>query len=206
MRNLKRSFIIIIIGVLCITLAVTLTGYNFFTDSMAGEHSRQALEEIIIEAQDNQQITDNQNVTPDYLINPKMDMPKIEVNQNHYVGYLEIPALNLKLPVLSELSYYNLNIAPCRYKGSPYLDNMIIAAHNYNSHFGTLSKLSLGDEIIFTDIDSNTFLYEVADFESLRGTQVEYMINSDWELTLFTCNYGGTSRVTVRCKKIKAMV
>ena len=206
MRNLKRSFIIIIIGILCITAAVTLTGYNLFTDSMAGESSRQALEEIIVEAQDNQQITENQNVTPDYLINPEMDMPKIEVNQNYYIGYLQIPSLNLELPILSELSYDNLNIAPCRYKGSAYLDNMIIAAHNYQSHFGTLSELSLGDEIIFTDIDGNIFLYEVADFENLRGTQVEDMLNSDWELTLFTCTYGGASRVTVRCKKIETMV
>ena len=83
---------------------------------------------------------------------------------------------------------------------------MIIAAHNYQSHFGTLSEVSLGDEIIFTDIDGNIFLYEVADFENLRGTQVEDMLNSDWELTLFTCTYGGASRVTVRCKKIETVV
>lgn len=201
MRNLKRSLIIIVIGVLCIAVAVTLTGYNIYTDAMAGEHSKQALEVIIDETKNNQQKTEDQCVTPDYLINPKMDMPKIEVNNNYYIGYLEIPALNLKLPVINELTYDNLNIAPCRYKGSAYLDNMVIAAHNFQSHFGNISQLSLGDEVIFTDIDGNTFFYEVSDFETLRGTQVEDMVNSDSELTLFTCNYDGSARVTVRCYK-----
>ena len=202
MSNLKRSFIIIICGFLCIAVAVAITGYNFYTDAMAGKQSKEALEEIIVEIQDNQQKTENQNITPDYLINPKMDMPKIEVNHNYYIGYLEIPALGLKLPVLDELSYYNLNIAPCRYKGTAYLDNMVIAAHNFQSHFGNISQLSIGDEIIFTDIDGNVFLYEVADFESLRGTQVEDMTNSDYELTLFTCNYDGSLRVTMRCTRV----
>lgn len=166
-----------------------------------GEYSRQALEEIIVETENNQKKTEDQNITPDYLINPKMDMPKLKVNKNYYVGYLEIPALNLKLPVLDTLTYDNLNISPCRYKGSVYLDNMVIAAHNFRSHFGNISQLSIGDEIVFTDIDGNVFVYEVADFESLRGSQVEDMVNSDSELTLFTCNYDGSARVTVRCHK-----
>lgn len=201
MRNLKRSFIIILIGALCIAIAAVITGYNLYTDAMAGEYSRQALEEIIVETENNQKKTEDQKITPDYLINPKMDMPKLKVNENYYVGYLEIPALNLKLPVLDTLTYDNLNIAPCRYKGSVYLDNMVIAAHNFRSHFGNISQLSIGDEIVFTDIDGNVFVYEVADFESLRGTQVEDMTQSDCELTLFTCNYDGTLRVTVRCHK-----
>lgn len=42
----------------------------------------------------------------------------------------------------------------------------------------------------------------VAEVEILKPTDVEQMIAGDWQLTLFTCTVGGTSRVTVRCRQV----
>ena len=58
--------------------------------------------------------------TPEYLRNPEMEMPVEEIEGNGYIGLLEIPALGLSLPVMSEWSYPNLKLAPCRYSGSAY--------------------------------------------------------------------------------------
>ena len=41
--------------------------------------------------------------------------------------------------------------------------------------------------------------YTVAELETLGKYDVEEMTSGDWDLTLFTCTYGGQSRVTVRC-------
>ena len=79
------------------------------------------------------------------------------------------------------------------------MNNMVIAAHDYYSHFGRLKSMSQGDEVIFTDMDGNVFRYEVAALETLSSTAVEEMTSGDWDLTLFTCTVGGQSRVTVRC-------
>lgn len=49
------------------------------------------------------------------------------------------------------------------------------------------------------DADGICYQYEVAGLEELGGTAVEEMQAGDWELTLFTCTYGGRTRVTVRC-------
>ena len=112
---------------------------------------------------------------PDYVLNPEMDMPQEEVDGQEYSGVLTIPALSLDLPVIGEWSYSNLRTAPCRYAGSVYLNNMVIAAHNYRSHFGRLKDLPQGEEVIFTDMDGNVFRYRTAEMEILSPFAVEEM-------------------------------
>ena len=79
---------------------------------------------------------------------------------------------------------------------------MIIAAHNYRTHFGHLKELGTGDEVRFTDMEGNVFRYTVAELETLGKYDVDDMKSGDWDLTLFTCTYGGQSRVTVRCQRM----
>lgn len=122
------------------------------------------------------------------------------IDGDAYLGTLAIPALGLELPVLSEWSYPNLRIAPCRYTGTAEEGNLVIAAHNYNSHFGYISSLNSGDEIIFTDGSGVMHTYNVVHSELINGGDAPAMETGDeeWDLTLFTCNLSGTSRVTVR--------
>ena len=136
---------------------------------------------------------------PDYVLNPDMPMPTREVDGLTCIGMLELPALSLSLPVLSEWSYDALKLAPCRYSGSAYQNDMVIAAHNYRAHFGRLSRAAVGDEVRFTDADGNLFRYEIAGLETLSPTAVSEMTASGWELTLFTCTLGGQARLAVRC-------
>lgn len=54
-----------------------------------------------------------------------------------------------------------LKIASCRYTRSTKTDDIVIAAHNYARHFGSISSLEPGAEVHFVDIDSVIFAYEV---------------------------------------------
>lgn len=129
------------------------------------------------------------------------EMTEVMIDGYAYIGYLFIPALDLELPVMSQWDYTRLKIAPCRYSGSIRSEDMVICAHNYTRHFGNLKNLSPGDEVRFTDMDGATAVYEVATVDILEPTAVEDMTDSEYELTLFTCTYGGASRVTVRCRQ-----
>jgi sortase A len=122
------------------------------------------------------------------------------VEGESYLGTISIPTLGLELPVLSQWSYPNLRIAPCRYAGSVEEGNLILAAHNYNCHFGLISRLNSGDSIFFTDGDGLVHAYTVVETEWISGGNTSEMLaGSDaWDLTLFTCTLSGTSRVTVR--------
>lgn len=139
---------------------------------------------------------------PEYVRFPEMEMPVVEVEGNSYVCTLRIPELGLELPVMSDWSYPQLKIAPCRYQGSAYQNDLIIIAHNYASHFGHLKELLPGAEVTVTDMAGNLFCYAVAETEILAPHQVEALENTDYPLTLLTCTLGGRTRVTVRCEKV----
>lgn len=195
-----------ITGLLLFAAALALSVYNLW-DGYRAEQSREKLLEEYRDKNQNisdegEQAEESDGQIPDYQLNPEMEMPEVmleELDGAACIGVLEIPAIDLKLPVLSEWSYPLLKKAPCRYSGSAYLDNLVIAAHNYRTHFGKLKELETGDEVIFTDVAGNRFEYKVAVVEALTPQSVEDMTSGEWALSLFTCTLDGKNRVTVRC-------
>lgn len=195
-----------ITGLLLFAAALALSVYNLW-DGYRAEQSREKLLEEYRDKNQNisdegEQAEESDGQIPDYQLNPEMEMPEVmleELDGAACIGVLEIPEIDLKLPVLSEWSYPLLKKAPCRYSGSAYLDNLVIAAHNYRTHFGKLKELEMGDEVIFTDADGNRFEYKVAAVEALTPQSVEDMTSGEWALSLFTCTLDGKNRVTVRC-------
>ncbi len=209
----KGYKVCIALGLLMIMAALFLIGHNLVNGWMASKSVGGIFEELFqeISAQrpeqmpslDGKEISPSDIEIPDYILNPNMDMPVCEIDGQEYIGTLQIPSLGLALPVINEWSYSRLQVAPCRYAGSVYLDNMVIAAHNYEAHFGNLKRLNLGDEILFTDMDGNVFEYEVVAVEILKPTAIEEMLDGEYALSLFTCTIGGQYRVTVRCDKLE---
>lgn len=189
MKANKKGVPFIIIGILLIVSAIVLTGYNDIANYRAGKIAQDVVEQLEVKISNDD----------DYGINKNMEMPIVKVNGYEFVGIIEIPSLDLKLPVMDSWSYKNLNVSPCRYSGTVYNSNMVIAGHNYNTHFGKLRHLNKGDTVKFTDTDGNVFIYEVKDLEVLPPTSVEEMKNSDWDLTLFTCTIGAKTRLAIRC-------
>lgn len=192
-------------GLLLLAAALCLTAFNIWDEKRAAKEAEGALAVLsqVIQEEEADRAPVNQSASlediPDYILNPSMDMPEIEIDGERYIGILEIPALGVSLPIMGTLSYPNLRIAPCRYTGTVYENNMVIAGHNYTAHFGGLKSLKQGDKVTFTDSDGNIFSYSVAELHVLEPTAIEEMQAGDWDLTLFTCTIGGAARVTVRC-------
>lgn len=205
----KRGKLCTALGLLLLLAALGLTAYNLWRDAMASisvdfvlEHltpalsSRQAALPALPSGEDLEEA-----FIPDYVLNPEMAMPEETIDGRNYIGVLDIPALDLSFPIISGWSYDALQIAPCRYSGSAYLDNLVIAGHNYRSHFASLPQLQPGDSVTFTDMDGNVFSYEVSSLETLSPYAVSDMTSGDWDLTLFTCTVGGQSRLAIRCDR-----
>lgn len=194
MKNKFGTFLMII-GAAFLIAALSLFMMNTQEDKEAEQVTNQLLELVEQEVE-----------TPDYSVElpDPFDptMTEKEVEGYLYIGYLTIPALELDIPIMSDWSYPQLRIAPCRYYGSTKTDDLVLMAHNYNSHFGRLNTLNRGDQILFTDMDNVVSVYEVIAIDILSPTAVEEMIAGEYDLTLFTCTYGGHSRVTVRCDRI----
>lgn len=206
MKN-KKWNIFIITGLLLIAAALCLTIYNIWDEQRADKASENALKGVESHLSD-KIINDIDSVLniPEYVLNPDMEMPIISVDGNDYIGILSIPSIDIELPVMSDWSYKKLKIAPCRYAGSVYKNNIVIAAHNYNRHFGKIQELQIGSLVSFKDSNGNMFDYKVVEMEILQPTAVEEMKTGDWDLTLFTCTLGGRTRVTVRCEKYNKII
>lgn len=203
----KRGKLCTALGLLLLLAALGLTAYNLWLDAMASMSVDVVLERLTPTLSSRQSELPplgsgealEEAFVPDYVLNPEMAMPEENIDGRSYIGVLDIPALELSLPIISEWSYDALQIAPCRYSGSAYLDNLVIAGHNYRSHFVSLPQLQPGDTVTFTDMDGNVFSYEVSSLETLSPYAVSDMTSGDWDLTLFTCTVGGQSRLAIRC-------
>ena len=188
--------ICVILGVACLLGAVGFLLYNRWEAENAQQTSRAMLENV-------QQVICGDVTRPQQAESlPKTgEMTTVQVEGYDCIGILSLPALELELPVLADWSYTKLKKAPCLYYGSCYEADFVIAAHNYDSHFGRLSQLQAGDVVTFTDINGEVFCYEVVLLETLSREATLEMITSGFDLSLYTCTPGGGSRVTVRCNR-----
>ena len=205
----KRGFVLMAIGAVMVMIALVFVLANYFEESRANTNVEQVFDRLFSQIQTEKSLTKETatetNVTypvdaatvREILTSP--DLEYMEIDGVKYIGYLDIPDLDLTLPVISEWSYEALKIAPARYSDPSVSHGLIIAGHSYSKHFGGLSSLESGAIIYFTDICGTIYSFELTEIQTLTPTDVEDMVTGDYDLTLFTCTPGGDNRVTVRC-------
>ena len=183
MARVSKGLILLLLGCILLLTAGGWFIYNIVEDQQAGQQAADIL-------------TRFEEVSQEVA-----DAPVITVDGDAFCGKVIIEKLGVTLPVYDEWDYTRLKAAPCRYTGGIDTDDIIIAAHNYQSHFGTLGSLQSGDEVKLVDAHGTTHLYEVKELVKLDGTAVSDMQAGGWDLTLFTCTKSGEQRVTVRCER-----
>ena len=198
----KIGKILIFIGLLSVLAGLFYGGWNYYRGYRAGKESSEILDVIkkdvkVVEERDT-------TVVPDYVLSPEMEMPTVEIDGHSYIGEIIIPDLNLELPVMADWSYPQLDISPCRYMGSAYLNNLILMSHDFPQHFGYTYKLQQGARATFIDVSGNKFEYELVNTQELWPTDVEILEeeSDQYDLTIFACIYNGQMRTVGRFKLI----
>lgn len=189
-----------VLGAVLVLAALSLFLWNQRENNEAGASAEEILPQVMERIETPGAVQEPEE-EPSYPDPYDPTMTEVEIDGYAYVGYLSIPALELELPAMSEWDYTRLKTAPCRYAGSTKTDDLVICAHNYTRHFGPIRNLAPGDAVTFTDMDGVVWQYQVAVVDILAPTDMEDMTAGDYDLTLFTCTYGGASRVTVRCEQ-----
>lgn len=146
--------------------------------------------------------------TLERLYSKSVNYTDIDSNKNDncfVIGTIEIPKLNIKYPILSDVSDEFLKISACRFYGPPpnKIGNLCIAAHNYddNRFFSNLYKLDTGDAINIYDINNLLITYYVYDkFETFKSDAscTSQNTNGKKEITLVTCNNITKNRLIVK--------
>ena len=185
----KSGVILISLGAVLILAALLLFLYNRSEDRRAGQEAESLLEDV------RSSMAANADPEP-------QEEPAEEIIYD-YAGVIVIPDLSLELPVIDQWSYARLKVAPCRQFGSSRTDDLVIAAHNYENHFGRLKELTKGDTVIFTDMEGTVYRYAVEEIRQLApedAEDVSSVFSSEYPLVLYTCTPGGKARVAVFCQ------
>lgn len=207
----KAGIVILILGAVLIVSALLLVFRNRQEAQEAGQEAQTLLSDVdaLIAIRETQEMqlpsTQPEDEKEAEATEPALapELPVASMNGYDYVGYVEIPSLSLRLPVMAEWSYERLYVAPCRQYGSSRTDDLVIAAHNYYTHFGRLKELNPGDAVFFTDMDGIVNSYSVDCLDTIDPYDVDAVLNSGYALVLYTCTTGGGSRVTVFCTRVE---
>ena len=185
----KSGVILISLGAVLILAALLLLLYNRSEDRRAGQEAESLLEDV--------RSTMAANADPE-----PQEEPAEEITYD-YAGVIAIPDLSLELPVIDQWNYARLKVAPCRQSGAAADGDLVIAAHNYKSHFGYLDRLEPGASVIFTDMEGTVYRYAVEEIRQLEpedAEDVSSVFSSEYPLVLYTCTPGGKARVAVFCR------
>lgn len=185
----KSGVILISLGAVLILAALLLFLYNRSEDRRAGQEAESLLEDA--------RSAMAANAAPE-----PQEEPAEEITYD-YAGVIAIPDLSLELPVIDQWNYARLKVAPCRQSGAAADSDLVIAAHNYKSHFGYLDRLEPGASVIFTDMEGTVYRYAVEEIRQLEPEDVEdvsSVFSSEYPLVLYTCTPGGKARVAVFCR------
>jgi len=199
MRKPDNGRALIVLGLLLIAAALFLCAGNLWASAKAEASAQTAARQL------EEHRPEENAATP--IVPAETEVPEemavVTIDGREYIGTLSIPALGLELGILSRCSEEGLKLAPGRFTGNVLSADLVIAAHNYASHFGFLGMLQPGDAVILTDVLGEIYSYRVAETETLPPDAVTEMTESSWPLTLFTCTAGGRERLTVRCASVE---
>ena len=212
MDRRRAGTALIVLGILVLAGAGILYFRISGEDARAGEQSEAVREKFHTIVEETTEwdaaptTTDSDAPAPQMQVEAKaaeQEIPEqIEIDGRRYLGLLTFTGYDLELPVQSDWDFDALEIAPARYSGSVAGDDLIIAAHNYSSHFSLLNRMVVGNEVVLTDTHGREIHYVVRKVEELAATAIEEMESGDWDLTLFTCTYGGQTRLALRCERM----
>lgn len=186
------------LGILLLFLGIGCLSFTYFKtikSNIFNEKNLKYFEEVDI-AETIEEVVDE--TAPEETTTPV-------INYN-YIGYLDIPKINLKRGFVSLNSKYNsISYNVMLIKGSSMPDvkngNLILAAHRGNSSvsfFDKLYKLNLGDEANVTYNDK-IYTYKLVNtyLEAKDGTIAIYRDENKTTLTLITCTRGDKKSQTV---------
>lgn len=214
----KAGFVLIALGVFCIGAAMGVFTGQYMDSRRAGKSVQKRLgyvREYIEKVQSGEEsvvipgsgqnadaaVSEDGQPVPMYSVDPETAMPLAVINGDTYIGILSLPSLGLEMPVTSICTLDSLRYTVGRYYGSARTGDLVIAGHNYQSGFGKLRQLSIGQQISFTEMDGTLHTYTVQELEVVDPESIPYMIQGDWALSLYTCTYSGKQRFTVRCSE-----
>ena len=125
-------------------------------------------------------------------------MPTLELNGRDYAALLEVPGMNVTLPVCDDWESRNEVANPCRYWGSVYEGNLILGGGRM-AQLAFCAQLDLDDRIVITDLQGREFVYEVKSILRRDDITFDKLREGEYPLTIFTHDGSSNRSIVVHC-------
>lgn len=202
-KFLTILLIIVAIGVL---ILLGFLGYDVINKYMTEQEVSEVLgkfNESLNQTTQNTENTENIEIpsieTNTQVPNPEQPSTPSTPSKVTYKGYnvegtIEIPAIDLKYPVLERTTRDSIEaaVAILYGPGLNQIGNTTIVGHNYRngSFFGNNDKLQLGDKIYITDNSGTKIKYNIYNIYETTGEDSDFLTretNGKREISLSTC-------------------
>ena len=127
------------------------------------------------------------------------EMPILQIDSTDYVCLLEVPSLELSVPVENQWQAGLLSTRPGRFWGSIYDGTLILGGGNHKGSFDFCAQLDLGDQILVTDMQGTQFRCSVARIIRSNSADFEDLSDETYPLTLFVRAQYEARYIIVRC-------
>ena len=87
-------------------------------------------------------------------------MSTLSVDGVDFIGILELPRYGSALPVRGD--WGSITKSPCRFSGSFYDGTLQIGATTQKGQYDFYRALSVGDSVVFIDVEGNRYTFQVA--------------------------------------------
>ena len=205
-QNFLTAVIVIIIIVVIILIARMLFDAKEKADIKQNAEEAIINFDKVIEDAEKEDVLRNEINGTDLPI--KADSDRLTYGGYNMMGYIEIPAINVKYPVLEKINSNTLQIAVAIFTGPGLneIGNTVIMGHNYRNgvFFSDLHELEINDIIYITDRSKRKVKYKVYNVLNVAKNDSTYYFRDTEgrrEITLETCSDTSESRVLVLARE-----
>ena len=124
-------------------------------------------------------------------------MSVLSVDGVDFVGIVELPRYGSILPVCGrwgQTSQY-----PCRFSGSIYDGSLQIGATTQKGQYPFYREISVGDAVVFTDVEGNRYTFQVAAMRYEKHIDQAALQRKEAALTLFVKNMYSFEYLIIFC-------
>lgn len=188
----KRKFpIFLVLGIILVVISFSLLIAHQIRVHIASDKCQKVLEKM------ESLLPERSSGSPELYQNP--NMPVLEIDSVDYVALLEIPSLEVSLPVADRWNRDKLFAYPHRFCGSAYNQTLVIGGADYSHQFSFCDKIDQGTTVTVTDMTGTQFTYKVTRVDRSSDAKKQWLTNTDYDLTLFCRDIYSLKYIAVRC-------
>lgn len=211
----KVLTVILVIVVIAIIGLLGFLGYQYYENFVVTKDTSEFVDNFQGEVENTKGTEDNKT-SDENVTNPFDKIKDAEksgtTTKKTYKGFgvlgtMDIPAINLKYPILEKVTKKSIETAVAFLYGTGINQpgNSVIIGHNYRNglFFSNIKKLNLGDKIFITDNDGKKLTYNIYNkFETTPEDTSFYQRDTGGkpEVTLSTCTDNSKARTIIFAK------